>query len=160
MPEVHECVKLDSKRTVSCCNFTNLSKLFNRYISHVCTPFECIFLRRHSKYSNKMQHFLKYLKQLLWNVYLSPAQACHVNKVLNVYSVANTTAKPRNWATFDPAAAGKKLAPRFAINPIPVNVISMGWPEIGLLETLAPRFDNFLVGNTGSYRSSFRTGFV
>ena len=40
-------------------------------------------------------------------------------------SVANTTAKPWNWATFDPAAVGKMLAPRFA-NPIPVNVISMG----------------------------------
>ena len=53
-------------------------------------------------------------------------------------SVANTAAKPRNWATFDPAAAGKKLAPRFA-DPITVNVILMGWPEIGLLETLAPR---------------------
>ena len=40
-------------------------------------------------------------------------------------SVANTVAKPQNWATFDPAAAGKKLAPRFA-NAIHVNVISMG----------------------------------
>ena len=34
-----------------------------------------------------------------------------------ISSVANTAAKPRNWATFNPAAAGKKLAPRFA-NPM------------------------------------------
>ena len=41
------------------------------------------------------------------------------------FSVAKTAAKPRNWATFDPAAAGKKVALRFA-DPITVNVISMG----------------------------------
>ena len=27
----------------------------------------------------------------------------------DVASVANTAAKPRNWATFDPAAVGKKV---------------------------------------------------
>ena len=41
-------------------------------------------------------------------------------------SVANNPAKPRNWATFDPAPWAKKVAPRFA-DPITVNVvISMG----------------------------------
>ena len=40
--------------------------------------------------------------------------------------------------------------------PIAVNVISMGLLEIGLLETRAPRFGEFLVGNTASYQTSQR----
>ena len=48
-------------------------------------------------------------------------------------SVANTAAKPQNWATFDPNAAANNLVPWFD-EPITVNVISMGLPEIGCLE--------------------------
>ena len=60
---------------------------------------------------------------------------CHA-PCLDICSVANTAAKQQNWATFDLGATGKKWVPQFA-DPITVNVISMGLPVIGLLQTLA-----------------------
>ena len=48
-------------------------------------------------------------------------------------SIAKTAAKPRNWATFDTDVSGQKnWVPQFAE---PIAVISMGLPEIGLLQT-------------------------
>ena len=73
-----------------------------------------------------------------------------------VVSVANTTAQPRNWAALTCVPWAKNRVPLFA-EPITVNVISMGLPEIGLLKTCVlriwrglPQFGEFLVGNTGS----------
>ena len=54
----------------------------------------------------------------------------------------------QKYPTFDLGVTGKKV-PRFA-DPITVNVLSMGLPEIGLLGTRAPWFCEILVGNTGT----------
>ena len=66
-------------------------------------------------------------KSLCQGIYIGQVKCC-------IGSVANIVAKPWNWATFDPGAAGKKWVPQFA-DPITVYVISMGY-----FETLAPRF--------------------
>ena len=46
--------------------------------------------------------------------------------LLYTNSVATTTAEPRNWATFDPAATGKKWELRFA-DPITFNGLTGNW---------------------------------
>ena len=67
-------------------------------------------------------------------------------------SVANTTAKLRNWASFDPCATGTNLVLQFTV-PITINVISMGlYRKLGYLrparhglEVLAPWFGKFFL---------------
>ena len=69
---------------------------------------------------------------------------------MKAISVANTMAKPLNWATFDPVPRAKKWCCGL-LDFNTVNISSMGFPEIGLLlcpmvlEVLAPLFGDFLV---------------
>ena len=84
---------------------------------------EVIAIRKQDKNMNRDKG--QYNLSHLYDDFLKSSRNTNILSKQPSISVANTTAKPRNWATFDPAAAGKKLAPRFA-NPIPVNVISMG----------------------------------
>ena len=65
-------------------------------------------------------------------------------------SVTNTMAKPQNWATFDPGAAGKKLGAAVCgtnYYQCNFNGHTKNWatlyPCATVLEMLAPRIGNF-----------------
>ena len=62
-------------------------------------------------------------------------------------SVANTTAKPRNWATFDPVLTTKNRCAAVWRN-ISYTYLYGLWSGAAVWEVIAPRFGKMFVGNT------------